>query len=339
MLAGACAAGRSAMKLVLCVQHRFSLWNAPEWFPARLRQDFPALQVVQMHSYDGLERELADAEVLVTWSLRGEQFRAARRLRWIHSPAAAVHAVLIPEVVQSPVRVTNARDVHGPVVAEHAIALAFALAKGLHRARDYQHERVWAQQPLWDGPQRPRELRGATMLVIGLGAIGSSVARIASALGMHVIGVREHPQRGNRWVERVLGFDALDSVLREADFVVIAVPVTEKTTRLFDAIRLAMLKPSAYLINVARGAVVNEQALAEAVRDGRIAGAALDVFEQEPLPPDSPLWGLENVLITPHSAALSGQLWPRHYELLTENLRRFLANKRLLGEVDKTKGY
>lgn len=327
------------MKLVLCIQHPFSLWNAPDWFATRLRDEFHGLNVIHLDRYDELDRELPDADILVTWSIRPEQSRIARKLRWIHSPAAAVHAVLIPEVVNSDILVTNAREVHGSVVAEHAMAQVFALAKRLHLARDYQRERVWAQQKLWDSPHKPCELRGSTMVLVGLGVIGSNIARIATAIGMHVVGVREHPERGSRWVERVIGFERLDSVLRDGDFVVVAAPLTEKTRGLFDAVRLAMLKPSAYLVNVARGALLDEAALSAAIAEGRFAGAALDVFDEEPLPESSPLWSLSEVLITPHSAALSENLWLRHYELLSENLRRFKVHRPLVGVVDKHKGY
>ncbi len=327
------------MKLVVCVQHPFSLWNAPPWFAERLRADFHSLEVVHLTSYKNLTGEVADAEILVTWSLRAEQIAAARRLRWIHSPAAAVHAVLIPEVIASDIAVTNARNVHGPVVAEHAMAVIYALAKRLHIVRDAQNQKLWAQQLLWDSPHRPRELAGSTLVVIGLGAIGENVARAAHSIGMHVIGVREHPRRGSRFVERVVGFEKLDSVLPSADFVVIAAPLTDKTRQLFDAVRLALLKPSAYLINVSRGALIDQNALIAVLQQRRFAGAALDVFDEEPLPPDSPLWKLPDVLITPHSAALTENLWNRHYDLLAENLKRFRAHRPLVGEVDKQKGY
>jgi phosphoglycerate dehydrogenase-like enzyme len=260
-------------------------------------------------------------------------------LRWIHSPAAAVHAVLIPEVVASDITITNARNVHGPVVAEHAMALMYALAKRLHIARDAQRRREWFQQKMWDSTPRPRELAGATVVLVGLGAIGENIARAAHAVGMHVIGVREHPTRGSRWVERVVGFDRLDTVLPSADFVVLAAPVTDKTRRLFDGFRLALMKPSAYLVNVARGSLIDHEALASAIREKHLAGAALDVFDEEPLAADSPLWEIEELLITPHTAALSENLWQRHFDLLAENLKRFRAHRPLVGEVDKQKGY
>ena len=338
------------MKLVIVVHHRFELWTAPPWLTERLRRDFPQLEVVQRNSYDGIEQDLSGAEIAITWSLRPEQLRAAPKLRWIHSPAAAVHQLLIPEIVASDVLITNARSVHGPVVAEHVIAVILAMAKLLPSALRWQARRVWAQEQLWQERPRPREIAGATLGLIGLGSIGREVARRADALGMRILAVREHPQKGIDWpvapatdsgalAHTVFGPDELDSVLAQADYVVIAAPLTAKTRTLLDAARLARMKPGACLVNVSRGALVDERALAEALGSGRIAGAALDVFEREPLPPDSPLWDLENLLITPHSAALTDKLWERHYALIAQNLRRYLAGEPLLSLVNKQKGY
>jgi phosphoglycerate dehydrogenase-like enzyme len=304
-----------------------------------LRQDFPALEFLDLGGYEGLDQEIADAEVLFGWSLRPQQLKAARKLRWVHSPAAAVHQLIFPEMVASDVVLTNAREVHGPVVAEHAIALLLALAKRLPSAMRYQQQRLWGQEAMWQERPRPREVQGATLGLIGLGSIGREVATRAKALGMRVVAVREHPEKGNEGVDAVYGPSDLHPMLAEADYVVIAAPITSATQSLFDAARLAHMKPDAYLINVSRGQLVNEAALADALRQKKIAGAALDVFSVEPLPVDSPLWGLDNLLITPHTAAVTEKLWERHYQLMRENLRRYLAGEALLGVVDKTKGY
>jgi phosphoglycerate dehydrogenase-like enzyme len=334
------------MKLLILLHHRFELWQAPAWFAGRLRQEFPGVEVAQRDRYEGAEEELRDADILITWSLRAEQFAVARRLRWIHSPAAAVHLLMIPEVIASPVVVTNARAVHGPVVAEHAIALLLALAKRLPSGVRFQGKHVWAQTQLWRETPRPREVAGATLGLVGLGSIGREVARRAAALSMRVLAVREHPEKGMEGVvagesaaHAVFGPAELDRVLAESDYVVLAAPLTAKTEALIDAARLAHMKPDAYLINVSRGPLVDEAALAEALRRRRIGGAALDVFSDEPLPPESPLWELDNVLITPHSAAMTEKLWERHLAQVTENLRRFLAGQPLVGVVDKTRGY
>jgi phosphoglycerate dehydrogenase-like enzyme len=328
------------MKLLIVVYHELDLWNVPAWFIERLSQEFPQLQIAQRSSYDGIERDLCDAEIMFTISLRPEQFAAARGLRWIHAPSAAVHHLLFPELVNSDVVITNSREVHGPVVAEHVLALIFALAKKIPQAAVFQQKHIWGQEEIWKLGAHPREIAGATLGLIGVGSIGSRVAQMASALGMRVIAVREHVEKGKPGgVEAVFPPTALDEVLKQSDYVVLAAPLIAATNGLINADRLAVMKPEACLINVGRGAQVDEAALVDVLRTRRIAGAALDVFEREPLPADSPLWGVENLLITPHTAGLTEKLWHRHYDLLSDNLRRYLARQPLRFVVDKQKGY
>ena len=327
------------MKLLIIIHHRFHLWQVPAWFSERLRRDFPGLEVVQLENYDRLNEEITNADIVIGWSLRGEQIAAAKKLKWIHSTATAVHALMSPELRVSDIVVTNARDVHGPVVAEHAMALIFALAKRLPQAMHYQQQKHWAQQDLWDAEVPPGELRGATLCILGVGGIGRPLAGLAKAVGMRVVGVREHAGKNVDGVDEMFGFEQTDEALQPADFVVLALPVTPKTERLMNAERLAQLKRGAYLINVGRGALIDEPALIDALQKKSFAGAALDVTTREPLPPDSPLWQMDNVLITPHVAGLTDQMWERHYHTFTENLRRFQQNQSLLWVVDKKLGY
>lgn len=327
------------VKLLIALHHRFELWQMPAWFSQRLRREFPQLEVVHLPNYDRVTEEIADADIAISWSLRGKQINAAKKLRWIHSTAAAVHQLMTPELRASDIVVTNARDVHGPVVAEHAIALAFALAKRLPQAVKYQQQKHWAQHDLWTAQPRPRELSGGTMTIVGLGGIGKPLARLAKSLGMRVVGVREHPERGSEIADTVYGFGELDQALREGDFIVLAVPVTPKTHHLMNAARLAQLKPGAYLINVGRGVLIDEGALEQALGARRFGGAALDVTDEEPLPPESRLWHTENVFITPHIAGLTERMWERHYAHYIENLRRYQAGEPLLWMVDKQCGY
>ena len=327
------------MKIVICHHHRFELWCAPAWLRDRLAHDFPDIQFMHLPAYDLLTQEIPDTDVLIGWSIRPEQLAAARKLKWIHSPAAAVHQLMFSELVHSDVTITNSGDVHGPVVAEHAIALVLALAKRLPQAARYQQRRQWAQETLWQQEPRPREVSGATVAVIGMGSIGREFAVRAKALGMRVLAVRENPQKGNGGADEVYGAAELDAVLPQADYVLLCTPVTPATTRLMDKARLARLKADAYLINVGRGPLVDEASLIEALTQGKIAGAALDVFTQEPLPRESPFWNLDNVLITPHTAAVTDRLWDRHYQLIAENLKRFLDGRPLLNLIDKRRGY
>jgi phosphoglycerate dehydrogenase-like enzyme len=327
------------MKLLIFVHHPFALWNAPAWFPARLRREFPPVDVVYLPDYKRVDAEISDAEIAITWSIRPEQIKVARKLRWIHSPAAAVHQLIFPELVESGIVLTNAREVHGPVVAEHVIAQIFALAKKIPDAVRLQGKHQWGQQRMWDELPRVREVAGATVGLIGLGSIGRAVARSAKALGMRVVAVREHPEKGSEGADAVFGPAQIDDVFGEADYVVLAAPVTENTKAIANAERLALMKGDACLINVGRGQLVDEGALASALREKKIGGAALDVFPKEPLAADSPLWDMPGLLITPHTAALTDKLWERHYTLFSENLQRYLRGEALLGVVDKRKGY
>ena len=328
------------MKLLIVVHHRFDLWNVPAWFGHRLASEFSEVQAVQRDSYEGVEDQLRDAEVIFTISLRPEQFGLARNLRWIHAPTAAVHQLLFAELTASDVVITNSREVHGPVVAEHVMGLIFALAKKIPQAALFQQKHEWGQVAIWEKGQHPREIAGATLGLIGVGSIGARVAQMASALGMRVIAVREHVEKGRPdGVEEVFAPAVLDDLLRQSDFVVLAAPLVGTTRGLINAARLSVMKPSAYLINVGRGLQVDDAALVQALRNREIAGAALDVFEREPLPADSPLWSAENLLITPHTAGLTEKLWHRHYDLFSDNLRRYLAGKPLQYVVDKQKGY
>ncbi len=326
-------------KLLICVHHPFDQWNAPVWFSERLRSEFPDLNIVHLPDYKGLDAEIADANIVIAWSVRPEQVKAAHNLRWIHSPAAAVHQLMFPELIESEIVLTNAREVHGPVVAEHVIALIFALAKKIPGSVQLQQRYIWGQQILWDEFPRVREVAGATVGLVGLGSIGRSVVRIAKALGMRVIAVREHPEKGSEGADAVYGPAEIDAVFRESDYVVLAAPVTGATKAIANAERFGQMKPDACLINVGRGPLVDESALAEALRAKKIGGAALDVFPKEPLAADSPLWDLPNLLITPHTAALTDKLWERHYALFSENLRRYQAGQPLQSIVDKHKGY
>lgn len=327
------------MKILIVHHHRFELWHAPAWMRERLQSALPDFQFLQLENYDRVASEIADTDVFIGWSLRPEQFMAAKKLRWIHSPAAAVHQLMFPELIASDVIVTNSSTVHGPVVAEHAISVLLALAKRLPQAMHYQREKKWAQTLLWNESPRPREVSGATVVVVGMGGIGEAFIRHAKYFGMHVIAVRGNVSKGKGEADEVVPLSGLDEVLPLADFVVLCTPVTPATTGMINESRLNKMKPDAYVINVGRGPLIDEVALVNALRTKRIAGAALDVFVEEPLPAESPLWSLDNMLITPHTAAATERLWDRHYELIVANLKRLLAGAPLLNRVDTRRGY
>jgi phosphoglycerate dehydrogenase-like enzyme len=327
------------MKILIAHHNSFELWQTPAWLQGRLQREFSDHSFQQLASYDGVPQEIVDTEIFVGWRLQPEHFANAKKLRWIHSPTAAVHQLMFPELVASSVLVTSSTGVHGPVVAEHAIAVLLALAKRLPQAAHYQAKKQWSQRELWREHPRPREVAGACVAVIGMGNIGREFTSRAKALGMKVLAVRENPGKGADGADAVFGTGQIDEVLPQADYVLLCPPVTSATERMINPARLEKMKPEAYLINVARGNLVDEAALLRALQERRIAGAALDVFYEEPLPESSPFWSLDNVLITPHTAAVTEKLWQRHYDLFAENLNRFLSSRPLLNLVDKKRGY
>jgi phosphoglycerate dehydrogenase-like enzyme len=328
------------MRKLLIGTANLDIWIAPDWFSERLRADFPQFEIVRLKQLGELDREIVDAEVAMTVMLRPEQFRAAKKLRWVHSSAAAIHQLLFPELVNSDVLLTNGRDVHGPAVAEQAMGMIFALAKRIPQDVRFQQQRVWGQMTIWREYSGPQELAGLTLGIVGLGAIGRNLAQHAACFGMKVVVVREHTDLPKpEFVQQVFPTSQLNAMLAVADYVVIAAPVTPSTHAMISREQLAAMKPSAFLLNVSRGVLVDEPALIEALQHGKIAGAGLDVFEKEPLPDDSPLWDMENVLITPHTAGMNAKMWEQQFDLFSENIRRYLASQPLLALVDKKAGY
>jgi phosphoglycerate dehydrogenase-like enzyme len=255
------------------------------------------------------------------------------RLRWVHATSAGAgeqvrRAGLPPEALER-VRVTTSSGVHAVPLAEFTVLGLLAVAKELPRLVADQRARAWPEV------RRPlRELRGQTLFLVGLGAIGREVARLAKALGMHTVGFRRTQGPPPGFVDEVHGPERLPDLAGRADAVVVSLPHTEATTGLVDRATIDRLPPGCIFVNVGRGKVVDEPALIEALRGRRIAGAVLDVFATEPLPPDSPLWTLPNVLVTPHAAALSARENQRIVDLFVANLRRYLDGQPLENVVE-----
>src|SRR5437667_10570 len=206
--------------------------------------------------------------------------------------------------------------------------------------KDFPQQRLWGQEAIWEQSGGPREIAGTTLGMVGLGSIGHNVARHAAALGMRVIAVRQHADATKPdSVHEVLPPSKINEMFAAADYIVLAAPVTSATRHMIGREQLALMKSDAYLINVGRGSLIDEAALLEVLQQRKIGGAALDVFDQEPLPPDSPLWDVDNLLITPHTAGMTAKLRERHYTLFSENVRRYLSGQPLLALVDKKSGY
>jgi phosphoglycerate dehydrogenase-like enzyme len=285
---------------------------------------------------DEIEAALDDIEIVAGWFPR-HLLSQAHNLRWFQHWAAGVDWVLRhPEVTQMDFVLTNTSGVHPIPANEHIFALLLALGRDLHRAIRAQGDSRWIPQ---DEQDALFELADKTMLLVGVGAIGERTARLATAFSMRVLGVRRDPTVGAPGVEAMFDTDHLLDALPEADFVVLTMPLTRETEGMIGAPELRAMKPTAYLINVGRGGTVQEEALIRALREGWIAGAGLDVFETEPLPEESPLWGMDNVIVTSHYAGGTPRYNERALDIFLDNLRRYQAGERLRNVVDKRLGY
>jgi phosphoglycerate dehydrogenase-like enzyme len=299
-----------------------------------------------------------DAEVYLGYGVPADLLRAGRGLRWVHSGAAGVRASLTPEMLERDVVFTNSAGIHGPPVAETVLAYLLYFARGLDLAVAAQSRAAWEPDVLGAADSPVRELGRSTVGVVGLGGIGREVARRVLGLGGRVIAVRRRaggrasegpdPGTGVAGVEGVAGVagvellggpSALPRLLAASHYVVLSLPETLQTRGLIGARALARMRRDAVLVNVARGGLVDEDALLNALMEGRIRGAALDVFATEPLPPDHPLRGAPNLLITPHTSAYSLHFWERETGLILDNVRRYLAGRPLRNMVDKRAGY
>ncbi|MGH7368035.1 MAG: D-2-hydroxyacid dehydrogenase [Candidatus Rokuibacteriota bacterium] len=277
---------------------------------------------------EGAAAPAADAEIFYCWGPPRPLLASAKRLRWIQCMGAGVERLLVPEVPAS-VRITRVAGIFGPWMAEYTLGWCLWITQRMDGFRASQRQRRWE-------PVDPIPLRGRTLCVVGLGDIGRSVASAARALRMRVVGVTRSG-RAFRDAERVYRTRALGAALARADFVVLTLPLSAQTRGLLGPAELAAMKPAAWLINIARGPIVSEAALLDALRARRIGGAVLDVFDTEPLPADHPLWGLDNVVVTPH---ISGPSTPREIgPIFNDNLRRYVANRPLRHTVDRPRGY
>ena len=300
----------------------------------RLHERFSALDT-GIHSFavsdfETLEQHVDEADVLVISGLWHDSLLdRAKKLRFIQSIGAGTDQFPSDELARRGIRLASARGVNAHAVAEHAMALILAMSRRLLEARDNQIRRVWRGM-IGDLTLREDELAGKTLLVVGLGDIGRRLAQLAKAFDMHVFGLRRDPGAGRGPADAVGPIDDLDALLPAADFVALTVPLTQQTEHLIDAAAFARMKPSAYLVNVARGRVVDEPALIEALAAGHLAGAALDVTAEEPLSPNSPLWGMSQVLITPHTAGETRRYEDNVIAILRDNLERLWRGEQYL---------
>lgn len=278
-------------------------------------------------------RAHTDAEVVAAFPARMPALEKVPHAKWLHSFSAGVDKILTPEVARASVVLTNSSGIHATPIAEHIIALCLMFARGFVKSIPAQRKKEWGKE------ESLRELRDSRVLIVGLGAIGREAARLAQQFGARVDAISRSARGRPEYVERLESAEKLDALLQDADFVVITLPGTHETRHLFDARKFALMKRNAVLINIGRGSIVDESALIDALNAGTIGGAGLDVFETEPLPESSPLWSMEQVVVTPHHSGLSHRYMDRAIALLCENIRAYLASEKLPNEVDKVLGY
>jgi phosphoglycerate dehydrogenase-like enzyme len=326
-------------KLVICVWHPFTEWRPKPLMAEAIRKRWPEMRVLHLPDYDQLPQELPDTDIFVGYSLRAQQLKEARKLKWIHSTAAGVAQLMYPELRDSGIMVTNPSGIFSVPMAEHTMGLLLALARNFPDSVRGQDRSAWVQQELWDKPQHLTELNGQVLLIVGFGSIGREVARRARAFDMRVWGVTRSGGGDRALAQKIVAAKDLLAVLPEADYVLIAAPETSETKHLIGEAELARMKPGARLINVGRGSLLDETALIRALESGKLGGAALDVTQTEPLPTESPLWKAPNLFITPHTSAVSDRLWHRETALLIGLLELWFAGKELFNQVNFTKGY
>lgn len=326
------------MNILVAIYSPFPGWTIPDRHVDELQRRFPQHEFLHARNEDDALALIGDADVAFASELRRTHLAASRRLRWIHSPSVGVGSMLFPEMVASPVIMSNSRGVAAQTIAEHVIACVLALFRKLPLAIRSQAAREWAQGAIAASPPI-RMLAGSHVLVVGLGAIGTAVALKMLALGTTVGAVRRDASAPAPEGIAVYPTGSLLGLLGSADVVVIAAPQTAETRGLIGRAELRAMRRDAVLVNIARGAIIDEAALADALANGIIAGAALDVFEQEPLPAESPLWTHPNVLVTPHTSWIRTDHWDAMTNLFADNLRRFELGLPLINNVDKVAGY
>lgn len=283
-----------------------------------------------------ISQDISDCNIVLTLGLTDTLsiLKNAPNIKWVQSLSVGLDALLHEEVRKSDIVITNTKGCTSVPIAEHTIAMMASLARGIHLMIRNQLDNRWAPTPITD-------LSGSTVGIIGYGEIGKQIAKRAKALDMFVIGCKKRPSKlsGEDPADKIVGLDHIDDVIAVADFLILALPSTPDTYQLINKERLAKMKESSFLINIGRGNTIEEEELIHLLNEKKIAGAALDVFEVEPLPHEHPLWEVENVIISPHNAFFSPNTINRYMEVFLENIQRFKDGKDLINVVDKQLGY
>jgi phosphoglycerate dehydrogenase-like enzyme len=314
-------------------------WVLPRPFVDQLRANFPQHRFIDVWDRGALRAALPEGDAAFAAFVDRDIVPQLGRLKWVQVPAAGVGHILSDELIASPIVVTSARGVRARAMAEHVLGVTLALARQLPFVLRRQAAHQWSLDEL-EANGSIRTLHGRRMGIVGLGAIGLEVARLAAALGMRVSGIRKRVDEAvPPFVETVLSPERLQDLLRASDVVVLSAPLVAETQHFIDAAALSHVKRGAFLVNVGRGRLIDDEAVVDALKDGRLGGAALDVFTREPLDPASPFWDLPNVIVTPHISGGMEDYWTPLVALFSENLRRFERGEPLLNVVDKQAGY
>lgn len=302
-----------------------------------LEEQYPDIEFVHCPDRDRTAEYIADADIYMGW-LGREAFLTAEKLKWIQSPSSGINYYLdIPELVANDVLLTSARGTHGACLAESAFGMILAFTRGIRTCIRRRPEKEWINRDIRSDLV---ELTGSTMGIVGLGTVGKDIANRAKAFDMHVIAVDLYPENAPSTVDVCWDNERLDDLMAESDYVVVTLPYTSETEGMIGREQIACMKPSAMLVGISRGKIIDEVALVEALEGGQLKAAALDVFAHEPLPADSPLWDVEDLLITPHVAGGTQFEGERVVAIFRENLRRFLEDDLpLRNQVDKQRGF
>jgi D-2-hydroxyacid dehydrogenase (NADP+) len=337
----------SSLQLLSPLRTLVIVMSVPEAILSRFRAEFPEIRFIvpgEGAAYESVaaralptEEDLRDADGIIGWELPFDLLAAATGLRWMHASGAGVERYELAQIAARGVMLTNSSGVSAPNMAEHVLGMMIALTRCFPRLLRAQTRREWRDQATH---REVGELQGQTVLIVGIGEIGCAVARRAAAFGMRVIGLRRRagvlPPDG---FDHVFGSEDLPAALADADHVVLTLPNTPRSRGLFDAAAFAAMKPGAAIYNVGRGQVIDTTALIAALESGHLGSAGLDVTDPEPLPADSPLWDMENVLITSHTSGATPRYWERQADLIAENIRRIQRGDAPRNLVDLEAGY
>lgn len=301
-----------------------------EW----IRQVVPDVEIVYAKNEAMLMEQTTDADILITTlsDVAVNFCKGAKSLKWVHNLFAGMDIIMNSEIAKTNVRLTRTKGTHGSPMSDTTLAFIFSFLRVIPTLIRQQDRKEWIKH-VW-----AEEMIDKTIGIIGFGAIGEEVARKCKLLGFRVIATKRKPIQ-SPWVDEMYPASGLETVMKESDFVVVTIPSTPATAKYIGEKELRMMKKTAYYINIARGAVTDEEALVNVLQEGAIAGAGLDVFAVEPLPQDSPLWDMHNVIISPHMSADSPYYMDRAFKYFSENLWKFINGEEMMNEIDKSVGY